>query len=58
MSQAGIMLSWKPGLRAQAESGTQGVTLKAGWMPFSKHLFSHSTLPLYWVGVGAGVPSM
>lgn len=43
MSQAGIMLSQKPGLRAQAE--TQGGTREAPWVHFSKHLFPEASWP-------------
>lgn len=57
MSQAGIMLSQEPGLRAKAEFGAPGVSVKTPCMQCSKHLFSCSILSLFWVGVGAGVPS-
>lgn len=45
MSQAGIVLSQEPGLRAEAEFGTQGVSMKAPWTPFSKHLFPAASCP-------------
>lgn len=47
MSHAGIVLSQEPRRRAKVEFGTQGVcvSLKAPWLPFSKHLFPVASCP-------------
>lgn len=59
MSHAGIVLSQEPGQRAKAEFGTQGVCVSEGTMAAVLQTpVSCSILPSFWVGVGAGVPSV
>jgi hypothetical protein len=61
MSHAGIVLSQEPRQRAKVEFGTQGVCVcisEGAMAAVLQTPVSCSILPSFWVGVGAGVPSV